>query len=165
MGLAMNSTSPTPPRTSTSSPCLFSQCRRYRVGEATPPSTPLAAPAGRRPDQSKSRFFKRTPPRRHSLGPARPAIPPLPGLELRASITIVGTLEGSCRPAVSRCPSWVTGSKTPSEYIFPELPQVADIARSAFHDLTIPLVSQITAFWVQASRLSSTQKMPRDHPE
>ena len=48
-------------------------------------------------------------------------------------------------------PLWVTGGKTPSEYIFSELTQVADIARSAFfHDLASPLVSQITAFWVQA---------------
>ena len=30
------------------------------------------------------------------------------------------------------------------------LPQVADIARSVFHDLASPLVLQITAFWVQA---------------
>jgi hypothetical protein len=45
---------------------------------------------------------------------------------------------------------WVTGGKTPSEYIFSELPQVADIARRAFHDLVSPLVSQIMAFWVQA---------------
>jgi hypothetical protein len=44
----------------------------------------------------------------------------------------------------------INGGKTPSEYIFSELPQVADIAGSAFHDLASPLVSQITAFWIQA---------------
>jgi hypothetical protein len=42
------------------------------------------------------------------------------------------------------------GGKTPSEYNLSELPQVAEIARSAFHDLASPLVSQITAYWVQA---------------
>ena len=51
---------------------------------------------------------------------------------------------------VAECPFWVTGGKTPREYIFSELPQVADIARSAFHDLASPLVPQITEFWVQA---------------
>jgi hypothetical protein len=45
---------------------------------------------------------------------------------------------------------WVNGGKTPSEYIFSELPQVADIAKSAFHHLASLLVSQITAFWVRA---------------
>ena len=49
-----------------------------------------------------------------------------------------------------RCPERVKGGKTPGEYIFSELPQVADIARSAFHDVASPLVSKITAFWVQA---------------
>jgi len=54
------------------------------------------------------------------------------------------------------CLSWVTNGKTPSEYIFSELPQVADIARSAFSLLARPLVLQITAFWVRAtSRLST----------
>ena len=48
------------------------------------------------------------------------------------------------------CPNRVTGGKTPSEYIFSELPQVADIAKSPFHHVASPLVSQITAFWVQA---------------
>ena len=47
-------------------------------------------------------------------------------------------------------PFRVTDGKTPSEYIFSELPQVADIARSVFHDLASALVSQITAFWVRA---------------
>ena len=45
---------------------------------------------------------------------------------------------------------WVTGGKTPSEYIFSELPQVADIAKSAFHRVASLLVSQTTAFWVRA---------------
>jgi len=49
-----------------------------------------------------------------------------------------------------QCLEWVTGGKTPSEYIFSELPQVADIARSAFHDLASLLVSQVTAFRVRA---------------
>ena len=38
----------------------------------------------------------------------------------------------------AKCLFWVTGGKTPSEYIFSELPQVADIARSAFHRLARP---------------------------
>ena len=49
-----------------------------------------------------------------------------------------------------RCPERVKGGKTPGEYIFSELPQIADIVRSAFHDLTNPVISQITTFWVQA---------------
>src|SRR6516164_9321426 len=55
---------------------------------------------------------------------------------------------------------WVTGGKTPSEYNCSELPQVADIARSAFfHHLASPHVSQITEFWVQAnSRGALTQQ-------
>ena len=36
------------------------------------------------------------------------------------------------------CLLWVTGGKTPSEYIFSELTQVADIARSAFHHVATP---------------------------
>ena len=40
---------------------------------------------------------------------------------------------------------WLDGSS-----LFSELPQVADIARSAFHDLASSLVLQVTAFWVQA---------------
>jgi hypothetical protein len=42
------------------------------------------------------------------------------------------------------------GCKTPSEYMFSELPQVADIARTAFHYSASPLVLRITAFWVRA---------------
>lgn len=42
------------------------------------------------------------------------------------------------------------GGKTPSEFMFSELPQVADIVRSAFHHLANPLVLQITVFWVPA---------------
>jgi len=34
--------------------------------------------------------------------------------------------------------------------MFSELPQLADIARSAFPHLAKPLVLRITAFWVQA---------------
>jgi hypothetical protein len=51
----------------------------------------------------------------------------------------------------ARCPNRVTGGKTRSEYIFSELPQVADIRQERFFDdLANPFVSQITAFWVQA---------------
>ena len=58
------------------------------------------------------------------------------------------------------------GGKTPSEYMFSELPQVADIVRSAFHHLANPFVLRITAFWARAnSWLSSDPTMPRDHPE
>jgi hypothetical protein len=60
------------------------------------------------------------------------------------------TLPERLRPAREIRPQRVTGGKTPSEYIFSKLPQVADIARSVFHDLASPFVSQITAFWVQA---------------
>ena len=45
---------------------------------------------------------------------------------------------------------WVTGCKTPSEYMFSELPPTADIVRNAFHHFANPLVLQITAFWVRA---------------
>ena len=48
------------------------------------------------------------------------------------------------------CLLWVTGGKTPSEYMFSELPQVADIVRSAFDHLANPLALQITAFWARA---------------
>ena len=34
--------------------------------------------------------------------------------------------------------------------MFSELPQVADIVRSAFHHSANPLVLRITAFWVRA---------------
>jgi len=44
------------------------------------------------------------------------------------------------------CLEGVTGGKAPSEYMFSELPQVADIVRSAFHHLANPLVLRITAF-------------------
>jgi hypothetical protein len=47
-------------------------------------------------------------------------------------------------------PLRVTGGKTPSEYMFSELPQLADIVRSAFDHLENPLVLRITAFWVRA---------------
>jgi hypothetical protein len=46
-------------------------------------------------------------------------------------------------------PEWVTGGKTPSEYIFSELPQVADIVRSAFHHLATHWYCG-SLFWVQA---------------
>ena len=49
-----------------------------------------------------------------------------------------------------KCLLWVTGGKTPSEYMFSELPQLADIVRSAFDHLENPLVLRITAFWVRA---------------
>ena len=67
---------------------------------------------------------------------------------------------------VAECPFWVTGGKTPREYIFSELPHVADIAGSAFHDLASPLVSQITAFLGPSnSRESSDPTMSRGYPE
>jgi len=47
-------------------------------------------------------------------------------------------------------PSWVTGGKTPSEYMFSELAQVADIARARFTMWRAPSYSQIAAFWVRA---------------
>ena len=65
-------------------------------------------------------------------------------------------LSGSESPAIIGAasaqifPLWVTGGKTPSEYMFSELPQVADIVRSAFDHLENPLVLRITAFWVRA---------------
>src|SRR6516165_3336916 len=52
-----------------------------------------------------------------------------------------------CAP---RCLKGVKGGKTPSEYMFSALPQVADIARTAFDHLANPLVLQITAFWARA---------------
>src|SRR6516164_8400441 len=48
-----------------------------------------------------------------------------------------------------RCRLRVTSGKTPSEYMFSELPQVADIVRRAFDHLASPLVLQITAFWAR----------------
>jgi hypothetical protein len=43
-------------------------------------------------------------------------------------------------------PVWVTGGKTRSEYIFSELPQVADIRQERiFDDLASSIVTQITA--------------------
>ena len=52
-------------------------------------------------------------------------------------------------------PDWVTGGKTPTEYIFSALPQVADIARCAFYRLVSPFVLPITAFWVGAIPVSA----------
>jgi len=43
---------------------------------------------------------------------------------------------------------WVTDGKTPSDDMFSELPQVADIVRSAFDHLSDP--TRITEFWVRA---------------
>ena len=56
------------------------------------------------------------------------------------------------QPSLARGRSrlWVTGGKAPSEYMFSELPQLADIVRSAFDHLENPLVLRITAFWVRA---------------
>src|SRR6516162_1602387 len=48
------------------------------------------------------------------------------------------------------CRLGVTSGKTPSEYRFSELPQVADILRSPFGHLANPLVLQITAFGARA---------------
>lgn len=45
---------------------------------------------------------------------------------------------------------WVTGGKTPTEYLFSESPQIADIVRSTFHHSANPLVLQITPLWVRA---------------
>jgi hypothetical protein len=54
------------------------------------------------------------------------------------------------RASYPDCRLGVMGGKTPSEFMFSELPQVADIVRSAFHHLANPLVLQITVFWVPA---------------
>jgi hypothetical protein len=43
-------------------------------------------------------------------------------------------------------PTRVTGGKTPSECMFSESPQIADMVGSAFHHSANPLVLQITAF-------------------
>jgi hypothetical protein len=56
----------------------------------------------------------------------------------------------AARPAHDRGPLGVTGGKTASEYMFSELPQLADIVRSAFDHLENRLVLRITAFWVRA---------------
>ena len=50
----------------------------------------------------------------------------------------------------ARCLLRVKGGKTLSEYMFSELPQLADIVRSAFDHLENPLVLRISAFWVRA---------------
>ena len=61
---------------------------------------------------------------------------------------------------------WVTGGKTPSEYMFSELPQLADIVSRAFDHLEKPLVLRITAFRLRAiPGLSSGPTMPLDHAE
>ena len=49
-----------------------------------------------------------------------------------------------------QCLQWVTGGKTPSEYILSELPQLADIVRRVRRYSASPLVLRITAFWVRA---------------
>ena len=66
---------------------------------------------------------------------------------------------------VAECPFWVTGGKTPREYIFSELPQVADIARSAFHDLANPSYRRSLRSGSKQFQGSSDPTMPRDHPE
>ena len=45
---------------------------------------------------------------------------------------------------------WVTGGKTPSEYMLSELPQLTDIVRRVRRYSASPLVLRITAFWVQS---------------
>jgi hypothetical protein len=62
-------------------------------------------------------------------------------------------------------PLRVTGGKTPSEDMFPELPQGADIVGSPFHHLASPFVLQITGFWSEHFRLSADATMRRDYPE
>ena len=47
-------------------------------------------------------------------------------------------------------PLWVTGGKTPSEYMLSELPQLADIVGRVRRYSASPLVLRITAFWVRA---------------
>ena len=58
-----------------------------------------------------------------------------------------------------RGPVWVTGGKAQSEYMCSELPQLADIDRSAFHQLTRPGSEQFHArLWLNhATRLSGME--------
>ena len=76
-------------------------------------------------------------------GPTRRPCRTVSPVEIPVKLTIspIAPLRGRLR---------VTGGKTLSEYIFSGLPQVADIARTAFHSSASPLVLQITAFWVRA---------------
>ena len=81
---------------------------------------------------------------RSSMSRTRPAVISAGSWESRVpSRAAVG-------PAFRERPLWVTGGKTPSEYIFSELPQVADIVRSAFHHLATHWYCG-SLFWVQAN--------------
>ena len=62
-------------------------------------------------------------------------------------------------------PVWVTGGKTPSEYIVSELPQVADIAGARFTIWRAPRIADHDVLGPSNSRGALIQKMPRDHPE
>src|SRR6516165_2160172 len=55
-----------------------------------------------------------------------------------------------CSASSGGGPVWVTGGKTPSEYMLSELAQLADIVRRVRRYSASPLVLRITAFWVRA---------------
>jgi hypothetical protein len=81
----------------------------------------------------------------------------LPGSNTKASLIGQGDATNVRFPSVAAVSDerddrrlWVTGDKTPSDDMFSELPQVADIVRRAFDHLANPLVLRITAFWVGA---------------
>ena len=63
---------------------------------------------------------------------------------------IIGPCSHTCRARVPSGPKWVTGGKTPSEYMLSELPQLTDIVRRVRRYSASPLVLRITAFWVQS---------------
>ena len=80
----------------------------------------------------------------------------LPGSNTKASLIGQGDATNVRFPSVAAVSDekddrrlWVTGGKTPSEYIFSELPQVADIVRNAFHHLATHWYCG-SLFWVQA---------------
>src|SRR6516165_785777 len=60
---------------------------------------------------------------------------------------------------------WVTCGKTPSEYIFSELPQVADIVRSVSSFSEPTGIADHCVLGPNNSKLSSGPTMRRDHPE
>src|SRR6516225_11711322 len=143
-------------------------CAAQQGAKNSEPSTPLT------PDALRRSRWKQHPSNTRGSAPLRETLPTHPSAHPSSGRTWCG-LDDLQRHAPTgghlywhgdRGQLWVTGGKTPSEYIFSELPQVADIARSAFHDLASPpRIPNHCVLGPSNSRGALTQQMPRDHPE
>src|SRR6516225_2432968 len=69
------------------------------------------------------------------------------------------------RPSFDRGPEWVTGGKSLSEYIFSELPQIADVVRSRFTIRRTHSYCGLRVLGPSNSMLSGGPTTPQDYPE